>query len=92
MASALSGDRQCGAGSDGRPSPTGSGAASGVYRAEIARTPHLTLHGLKDILAARGIEVSHQMVWTFLRREGLRLKSLFALEQGRADVARRRRR
>ncbi|MGX9432749.1 IS630 family transposase, partial [Bradyrhizobium sp. LeoA1S1] len=59
----------------------------------ISQTPHLTLHGLKDELAARGVEVSHNAVWTFLRREGLRFKkTLFALEQARADVARRRRR
>lgn len=32
-------------------------------------------------------------LWLFLRREGLRFKqTLFALEQARADVARRRRR
>jgi transposase len=35
---------------------------------------HLTLHGLKDELAARGVIVSHNTVWTFLRREGLRFK------------------
>jgi transposase len=60
----------------------------------INRTPHLTLHRLKDELAARGVKVSHNSVWMFLRREGLRFekKTLFALEQGRADVARRRRR
>jgi len=59
----------------------------------IRQTPHLTLHGLKDELAARGVKVSHHAVWTFLRREGLSLKkTLFALEQGRADVARRRQR
>lgn len=40
----------------------------------IARTPHLTLHGLKDMLAARGVSVSHNAVWLFLRREGLRFK------------------
>lgn len=40
----------------------------------IAQTPHLTLHGLKDELAARGINVSHNAVWLFLRREGLRFK------------------
>jgi len=40
----------------------------------IERTPHLTLHGLKDLLAARGITVSHQTVWAFLRREGLSFK------------------
>ena len=40
----------------------------------IRQTPHLTLHGLKDILAGRGVVVSHNAVWQFLRREGLRFK------------------
>lgn len=40
----------------------------------IERTPHLTLHGLKDTLAERGIAVSHNAVWLFLRREGLSFK------------------
>jgi transposase len=40
----------------------------------IGQTPHLTLHGLKDELAARGVRVSHNAVWMFLRREGLRFK------------------
>jgi putative transposase len=40
----------------------------------LERTPHLTLHGLKDELAARGVKVSHNAVWLFLRREGLRFK------------------
>ncbi len=40
----------------------------------IARTPHLTLHGLKAALAARGVSVSHNAVWLFVRREGLRFK------------------
>lgn len=40
----------------------------------LRQTPHLTLHGLKDELAARGVKVSHDTVWTFLRREGLRFK------------------
>jgi len=40
----------------------------------IGQTPHLTLHGLKDELAARGVNVSHNAVWMFLRREGLRFK------------------
>ena len=40
----------------------------------IARTPHLSLHKLKDELAARGVTVSHDTVWQFLRREGLRFK------------------
>jgi transposase len=59
----------------------------------LDRTPHLTLHGLKDELAARGVKVSHNAVWLFLRREGLSFKkTLFALEQGRTDIARRRQR
>jgi len=40
----------------------------------IARMPHITLHGLKRELAARGVKVSHNAVWLFLRREGLRFK------------------
>ena len=40
----------------------------------ISQTPHLTLHRLKDELAARGVVVSHNTVWEFLRREGLRFK------------------
>jgi putative transposase len=40
----------------------------------LRQTPHLTLHGLKDELAARGVVVSHNAVWLFLRREGLRFK------------------
>ena len=40
----------------------------------INQTPHLTLHGLKDELAALGVVVSHNAVWKFLRRDGLRFK------------------
>lgn len=40
----------------------------------IAQAPHLTLHGLKDELAERGVRVSHNAVWLFLRREGLSFK------------------
>jgi putative transposase len=40
----------------------------------IGAVPHLTLHGLKDELAARGVKVSHNTVWEFLQREGLRFK------------------
>ena len=46
----------------------------GFIMDRIGRTPHLTLHGLKDELAARGVNVSHNAVWLFLRREGLRFK------------------
>ena len=40
----------------------------------LEQKSHLTLHGLKDELAARGVSVSHNAVWLFLRREGLRFK------------------
>lgn len=40
----------------------------------LRQEPHLTLHRLKDELAERGIAVSHNTVWMFLRREGLRFK------------------
>jgi transposase len=40
----------------------------------LSQTPHLTLHGLKSELASRGVQVSHNAVWMFLRREGLRFK------------------
>jgi transposase len=42
--------------------------------AQIEEVPHLTLHKLKDLLAARGIAVSHDTVWRFLRREGRSFK------------------
>lgn len=48
------------------------------HRAFIAQriheTPHLTLHRLQDELAARGVITSHNTIWHFLRREGLRFK------------------
>lgn len=40
----------------------------------IRQEPHLTLHRLKGELAARGVVVSHNTIWLFLRREGLRFK------------------
>ena len=40
----------------------------------INQTPHLSLHRLKEELAVRGVKVSHDSVWRFLRREGLRFK------------------
>jgi transposase len=41
---------------------------------QIAQTPHLTLHRLREALATRGVSVSHNTVWLFVRREGLRFK------------------
>src|ERR1700678_4550209 len=40
----------------------------------IAQTSHLTLHRLKDELAARGVTVSHNAIWQFMRLEGLSFK------------------
>ncbi len=42
--------------------------------AQLKEVPHLTLHRLKDLLAARGIAVSHDTVWRFLRRQGRSFK------------------
>ena len=47
---------------------------SDFIKERIRQTPHLTLHALKDELAARGVAVSHNAVWLFMRREGLRFK------------------
>lgn len=40
----------------------------------MGEAAHLTLHGLKDELLARGVKVSHNAVWLFLKREGLSFK------------------
>jgi len=45
--------------------------------ARIQDTPHLTLHRLADLLAARGVQVSHDTVWRFLRAEGLSFKNVW---------------
>lgn len=44
------------------------------HRAFIVERVTQMLHGLKAELAARGVKVSHNAVWLFLRREGLRFK------------------
>src|SRR6478609_486280 len=41
---------------------------------QLNQNSHLTLHGLKAELAGRGITVSHNTIWEFIRREGLRFK------------------
>ena len=47
----------------------------GAFIAEQLRhTPHLTMVQLRDLLAARGVMVSHDTVWRFVRRQGLRFK------------------
>jgi len=41
---------------------------------QVEEVPHLTLHRLKDLLRERGVIVSHDTVWRFLRREGFELQ------------------
>jgi len=50
----------------------------------LEQTSHLTLHKLKDELAARGVKVSHNAVWLFLRREGLSFKKNLVRSGARA--------
>ena len=51
----------------------------------------LTLHALLDELRERGVVVSCDTLWRFLKREEITFKkTLFAIEQDRPDVARRR--
>jgi putative transposase len=45
----------------------------------IRQTPHLTLHGLKDELAARGVEVSHNAVWLLCVARGCGTKKRCSL-------------
>lgn len=42
-----------------------------LIAAHISQTSHITVRGLRDALADRGIEVSHDTVWRFLRSSGL---------------------
>ena len=44
---------------------------------QLEHRPHLTLSRLQDLLAERGVKVSHDTVWRFLRREGLSFKKNF---------------
>ena len=74
VVAALSGDRLGRAGQDGRTPQAVLEPHRDFIVERISQTPHLTLHGLKDELAARGVKVSHNAVWLFLRREGLRFK------------------
>lgn len=41
---------------------------------QLQRTSHLTMLGLQDMLTRRGVKVSHDTIWRFLRREGLSFK------------------
>jgi transposase len=59
--------------------------------ARIGEKPDLTLRALVAELAERGIIVSYSAVWNFFAKEKISFKkSLYATEQDRADVARRR--
>lgn len=41
---------------------------------QVRRRPELTVKGLQALLAERGVEVSHDTVWRFLRACGLSFK------------------
>jgi transposase len=41
---------------------------------QMRQCSHVTTRGLQRMLAARGVTVSHDSVWRFLRREGLSFK------------------
>lgn len=41
---------------------------------QVQQVPHLTLSRMQDLLSERGVMVSHDTVWRFLRREGLSFK------------------
>jgi transposase len=59
--------------------------------ARIAKKPDLTLRAVVGELAERGTPASYGAVWRFFKREGISFKkSLYASEQDRADIARRR--
>jgi transposase len=61
--------------------------------ARIAAAPDLTVRAIRAELAARGVRVSNDAVWRFLRAERLTFKkSLRAAEQERPDVAFKRER
>ena len=46
----------------------------GFIAERLGQNPHLTLHGLKAELTVRGVAVSYNTIWEFIRSEGLRFK------------------
>lgn len=46
----------------------------GFIAERLNQTPHLSLHALQAELALRGVRVSLDTIWKFLRRVGLRFK------------------
>jgi transposase len=63
-----------------------------VMLKRLGQAPHLTLQALKDELAARGVRVSHNTVWLFMRREGLRFKKRAPLSKAAPTSPAERRR
>lgn len=41
---------------------------------QVRQSSHVTARSLQQLLSARGVTVSHDSVWRFLRREGLSFK------------------
>ena len=57
------------------------------------RAGPFTTRGLTAELADRGVKTDRRAVWVFVRQEGLSFKkTVFASEQDRPDVARKRER
>jgi hypothetical protein len=93
VVAALSGDRLGCAWQNGRTPRAAVEAASHLRRKADQPDAASDANRSKDELGARRAIVSRNTIWLFLRREGLWIKKmLLALEQGRADVARQRRR
>lgn len=60
--------------------------------AQVANGADVTLQGLADGLAERGLTVDYRTMWNFMQREGKSLKkTICGDEQTRPDVARKRR-
>lgn len=69
--------------------PCCGGAAADEAHRRLAAKPDGTVRALAVDLKAAGIDVSHDAVWRFLRREGKTFKKkLIASEQDRPKVAR----
>ena len=92
MVVALARERQRGSQADGRVAAAGgcSASASGCWRGS-PRSRTLTLRAVVAELAERGTPASYGAVWRFFKHEGITFKkTLYASEQDRADIARRR--
>jgi transposase len=84
-------DRECGGSTGGKQSPLRAEFRERLVAQRLAEQPDVTLRALLAELAERGIKVSYYAVWHFFEHEGICFKkSLYASEQDRPDVARRR--